>query len=257
MTSVSAWAPPRRAAAEASRLSLVITATASASGGVAEPALQRGGDGPDAQRLGQHQHVAGAGARVGQDRVRMDDAGDRHSKFGLRVLNRVTAKDRHASLLRNRAGAPQDFQQHVLAEVIQREGDQVQRTDRRRAHRVDVRQRVGGSDPPEVEWVIDDRGEEVDRVHQREVLTQPVHAGVVRVPVADEDIRVLLAEGQPGQQRCDRGGGELAAAAGAMGERSQRDDHARMILQASAGPHLHRSRDRCRGRRDLRSGATA
>ena len=62
----------------------------------------------------------------------------------------------------------------------------------------------------------------------RQVVAEPVDAGVVAVPYPT---RTFGSSGVAGarQQRSDRGGGELAAAAGAVGERGQRDSHPPMI----------------------------
>ena len=64
--------------------------------------------------------------------------------------------------------AAQDLAQDVRAQRLERERDEVQRADRRPAHRVDVRQRVRRRDPPERVRVVDDRREEVDGLHDRE-----------------------------------------------------------------------------------------
>ena len=60
------------------------------------------------------------------------------------------------------------------------------------AHGVAIAQRVGGGDRPEIPRVIDDRGEEIDRLHERQLVADLVHAGVVPGLVADEDLRVAL-----------------------------------------------------------------
>ena len=58
------------------------------------------------------------------------------------------------------------------------------------AHRVDVGQRVRRGDPAEVVRVVDDRGEEVDGLHDREVVAHPDDGGVVGRRDADEHARV-------------------------------------------------------------------
>ena len=88
------------------------------------------------------------------------------------------------------------------AEPLEREADEVQRGDRPAAHRVDVGQRVGRGDPAEVVRVVDDRREEVDRLHEREVVAQPVDAGVVGRGRADE---------QSGSSRCAEARGRSAS----------------------------------------------
>ena len=73
-----------------------IAASTSASRRAAE--LERGRDDAGAERLGQEQHVAGAGAGVGPDARRVDLAGDRVAELDLLVLDRVAAEQRDAGL---------------------------------------------------------------------------------------------------------------------------------------------------------------
>ena len=70
--------------------------------------------------------------------------------------------------------------------------DDVQRGERLAAHRVDVRQRVRGGDLPEEVRIVDDRREEVDRLHEREIVGQQEDARVVECLAADEQARIRL-----------------------------------------------------------------
>ena len=86
--------------------------------------------------------------------------------------------------------AGEDLGEHVGTELAERERDEVQRQDRRRPHRVDVGERVGGGDPAEVARVVDDRGEEVDGLDQRQVVAEPIDGRVVGGVEADQQVRV-------------------------------------------------------------------
>ena len=88
------------------------------------------------------------------------------------------------------------------------------------AHRVDVRERVGGGDAPERVRVVDDRREEVDGLHDRDVVAERDDAGVVGGVGGDEHARVRRAR-QAREDRPQVGRGELAAAAGAVREGGQ------------------------------------
>jgi hypothetical protein len=119
----------------------------------------------------------------------------------------------------------QDLAEHVRPERVQRVGHEVQGADRAPAHRVDVRERVGGGDAPKGVRVVDDRREEVRGLDDREVLGELHHPGVVGGVGRHEHARV----GGARERRDDgaQGGGrELAAAAGAVGERGQGGGHA-------------------------------
>ena len=58
--------------------------------------------------------------------------------------------------------------------------------ERRAAHRVNVGERVRRGDPAEVVWVVDDRRKEIDRLQQRETVSQQVDAGIVAAGIAHE-----------------------------------------------------------------------
>ena len=71
--------------------------------------LAGGGDDTGANRLGQHQHVARAGARVGHFRARRNEAGYGEAVLGLLVVHCVASHYQHAGFLGLSAAAPQDF----------------------------------------------------------------------------------------------------------------------------------------------------
>ena len=98
VTSVIPRTPAARAATDASRLSVVITSTAAASGGSSTPRLTRGRDRARAERLGQHERVAGPAAGVGQHLVGSDDPGHGEAVLGLGVVDRMAADNRHPGL---------------------------------------------------------------------------------------------------------------------------------------------------------------
>ena len=64
--------------------------------------------------------------------------GDRQAVLRLGVVDRVAADDRRARRLDHVVAAAQDLPQHLAAERLEREGHEVQRAERRAAHRVDV-----------------------------------------------------------------------------------------------------------------------
>jgi hypothetical protein len=167
-----------------------MTATRARQLGVARPRLIAVATAPAPERLGQHERVAGAAAGVRQHRVGCDDAGDGHAVLGLRVVDRVAADERGAGGRRGVRAAAQDLAQHVRPERLEREGDEVERRHRPAAHRVDVRQRVGRGDAPERVGVVDDRREEVDRLHDRDVLGELHDARIVGRVGGDEHARV-------------------------------------------------------------------
>ena len=219
VTSVQAWtAPPakRSSTPAAARFSVVIDRTAAsmaACGRAAE--LQRGRDDAGANRLGQEQRVAGHGPRIRQHARRMDLAGHRVAELDLRVLDRVSAEQRDAGLGQLVETAGEDPLQDGAVGVFRKRGDR-QRGERPAAHRVDVAQRVGGGNLPVDERIVDDWREEIDRLHERARLVEPVHTCIVRGPIVDQDPVVVL-HGQIAQHLGELTSGELARSTGAGG----------------------------------------
>ena len=144
----------------------------------------------------------GAAAGVGEDRVGVHGAGHREAVLGLGVVDRVPADDARARRGDRVGAAAQDLRQHLGPERLERERDEVERGHRHAAHRVDVRQRVGGRDAPERVRVVDDRGEEVGGLHERQLVAELHDAGVVGGVGRDEHARVAsAAAGRPRSAR--------------------------------------------------------
>ncbi len=66
------------------------------------------------------------------------------------------------------------------------------RHQRAAAHRIDIADRVGGGDAPEVERVVDDRHEEIRGTDDTTAVAQVVYRGIVAGIVADEQARIAL-----------------------------------------------------------------
>src|SRR5262249_39310325 len=59
-------------------------------------------------------------------------------------------------------------------------------------HRIHVAQRVGGGNLTVRERVVDDRREEIHRLHERGATRPPVHTGIVRGPEVDQHPGITL-----------------------------------------------------------------
>src|SRR5205823_5584621 len=64
--------------------------------------------------------------------------------------------------------------------------------ERTPAHSVDIAERVRGGNLTEGEWVVDDGREKINRLHQRRFRPDLIHARVVGVIEADQNLRVML-----------------------------------------------------------------
>jgi hypothetical protein len=102
----------------------------------------------------------------------------------------VPADDEGAGLADLLVAALQDLDEDVRLELALGEADERERGERLPAHGVDVRESVRRRDPAERARVIDDRGEEVDRLDEGAPLVEPIDGGVRRVLDADEEIGV-------------------------------------------------------------------
>jgi hypothetical protein len=167
-----------------------------------------------ANRLGEHEDVAGDGAGVRQDSRRIDLAGDRVPELDLVVLHRVSAKQRHVRLGQRRQSPGEDRLQQRAIRIggKRRNGERRERTA---AHGVHVAEGVGCRDAAVDLRIVDDGGEEIDRLHERPALVEPVHTRIVRGPIVDEDPVVGL-HGQIAQHLGELTSGEFARSTGTM-----------------------------------------
>ena len=108
-------------------------------------------------------------------------------------------------------------------EDLHRERHEREREDRPAAHRIDVGEGVRRGDPSEEPGVVHDGREEVDRLDDGLAAGDPVHRGVVRLGVADEQVRV----GRRGKLREDGREVELRDLARAAGARRERREGTR------------------------------
>ncbi len=199
-----------------------------------EVALRRGRRQARAERLAQHERVSGPPAGVGQHPLGIDDAADGEPVLGLGVVDRVAAANDGTGRGNGLEAAGEDLAEQLGRQLVQGEGDEVDRDERRAAHRVDVGERVGGGDPAEVTRVVDDRGEEVGGVDERLVLVDPEDGRVVGGVGADEQVG-MPGQRQIGEHRGEPVAGDLARAPGAVGERGK----------ARVGERLHRPKIPC------------
>ena len=191
MTSVAAWTaadgpmPTAAAASIALRFSVVIVA-------IARSHQLRAGAAracaavvivADADRLGQHEHVARLGARVREHAVGVHGPDHRHAVLRLGVVDRVAADDQAPRFGGDARATVEHPREQLERQAVTRPGDEVERHQRRAAHRVHVGERVGRGDPPPVERVVDDRREEVGGEHEREVVRSRITAASSDVPV--------------------------------------------------------------------------
>ncbi len=155
------------------------------------------GDHSGPERLGEDQLLAGACGRVGQYPLGIGAADHGQSELQLVVAHRVPAERRRPGFGDRVAGAEQNVGQHTLGYVSVREATQIEREERGPSHRVDVGDRVGGSDPPIAPGVVAHRGDEIGGRHQRRAVEQE-DTGIVAGLGADQD--AIVGGGETAQR---------------------------------------------------------
>src|SRR6476661_4965185 len=99
--------------------------------------------------------------------------------FQLGIDHSVAADDERTRLMNLLLTAGEDFREYLEWQILRRKRDDIERRKRLSSHRVDIRESVRSRDLTEVERVVDDRGEEIHRLHQREIIGQAKDPGVV------------------------------------------------------------------------------
>ncbi len=177
--------------------------------------LDPGGNHSSAERLAEHQAVAGLGARFPVQSVRVGGTEGGEPELGLRIVDRMAARDRYPGLGTDPGGALENGSHDLLRKLAGRNGEDAERKQRSRAHGVQVGERVRRRDRPEVLRVVHQGGEEVDRRHQGDVLGQSIHGRVVPSPEPDQQPRIGPGR-QVLQHRLQVRRTQLAGSAGAV-----------------------------------------
>ena len=178
--------------------------------------LIRRGDDAGAERFGENEHVARVRRAVQTNFIRVGKA--RHGKavFRFGIADGVAAGDDDAGLRRLRIAAAQHLA-HGLVRHLRRYGHDIQRELRLRAHGVNIADGVRRGDLAEHEGIVHDRREEVQRLHEHELVRDLINAGVVARVVADEK-PLVIHRGQTLEKLCERARADLRAAPGAACE---------------------------------------
>ena len=143
-----------------------------------ELALNGRGDDARANRLGQQQRIAHARAAVGEHTVEWHKAAHGQTVLGLVVVDGVAARDGATRLDALVGAARQNLAGNLNAQAA-RNAQQVHGMARPPAHGVDVRQRVGRGDLAKEERVVNHRWEEVNGLHEPQVLPYAEDARIV------------------------------------------------------------------------------
>ena len=183
--------------------------------------LERRRQHADAERLAQHQAIAGLCVAIFLELVGMDQAEGDQAVDRFDDVDRMPASNRGAGFAADAAAAFDNLADDFRWQLVDRHADEGQRQDRLAAHGIDVGQGVGGGDAAEIARIVDHRGEEVGGGDQCLRVVEAVDGGVVRGFDADHQFGRNQAAVDVLQDVVQNGRRDLAAAAAAMGKLGQ------------------------------------
>jgi hypothetical protein len=132
-----------------------------------------------------------------QQRGRIRGACHRHA-VRLGIVDAVPARYMTMRRAAHVQAAAQHFRRQFGRELVAWPAEQVQRNQRLAAHRVDVRQGVGSSDPPERVSVIHHGSEEVGSDYDRHGRADSHHGTVVAMLDSHHQVRARAIGHEPG-----------------------------------------------------------
>src|SRR5689334_21550211 len=108
----------------------------------------------------------------------------------------MAADDRAASLGHFCQSAPKNLLEDLKITLFRKRYDR-ERRDRPPSHRVNIAERIGCGDLAKSKGLIDNRSEEIQRLHQRESTAQAIHPGIIARLKANQDVVVHLPRQAP------------------------------------------------------------
>ena len=102
----------------------------------------------------------------------------------------MTADQRDFVLRQHRKTAAHDLGQDREVDPFFRKAGNCHRRNRGAAHGPHVVDRIERRNASVIERVIHNRREEIERLHQRQIVAQTIHSGVVRFVETDQQIRI-------------------------------------------------------------------
>ena len=141
--------------------------------------FQRGAQNPRSDRLGQNERVTRPRPGVVDDLVRMYVAHDHHAVLGFAVVDRMTTEDKGSGFAGYVDTSLDSATQQLEHRGIAGPRNEVQGEQGPRPHRVDIAERVGGGDGPEIVRIVHNRRKKVHRHHHRPVVSDLKHRCII------------------------------------------------------------------------------
>ena len=102
----------------------------------------------------------------------------------------MTAEHSAAGLVGLRNAAAQNRRDDICRDFCVRHSDDVERAQRLSAHGEHIREGVGGGDFAVLKWIVDNRCEEIDGLHERATRIETENAGVIGGGGTDEHVAI-------------------------------------------------------------------
>ena len=144
---------------------------------------------PDPKRLCQNQVISRSGAAVCQNPVRMHKSGHGQAVKRLRSVDRMSAGNDRSRLIGFLITATKNLLYGMGVHLL-RNAHQIKRQLRLPSHGIDVAQRIGCRNLAVHKRIIHDRRKKVRRLHQGQLIVQPVDAGVVALVKTHDQVRI-------------------------------------------------------------------
>ena len=153
------------------------------------------------QRFREEENVPRARTGLRPDPLRMHQAHDREAVLRLAVANGVTSREDRTGRTHPLLGTSEHLPEHLDGKLLGKRGNR-ERQQRSAAHREDVVERVRRGNGTEGPRIVDEWREEVDREHDRTLVVEPVHRGVVGGIEPDEQV-LRIGRNEPREQRLE------------------------------------------------------
>jgi hypothetical protein len=157
-----------------------------------EVGLHGGRENSGADRLGQDECISSLHARIGQYPPGMNEPRHGKTELDFRIFNAVSSHKNGAGFMNLLQASPENLLQNVLVHGLDGKTHHVHGRNRPSSHGVDVAQRIGRRNAPEIVWIIDDGRDEVESLHQGQIVGQTINPRVVGSLPTHQEVGVAL-----------------------------------------------------------------
>src|SRR5205823_13018272 len=145
----------------------------------AKAAFERVGGDAGAERFCQDKQITGPRICVCHHVSKVNNPSDSETVDWLRIANGMSADDCAASFSRFLITAPQNRRNCLRRNQTSRKSRDIQSREWPPSHGKNIGERISGRDLTINKWIVHNRCEEVDGLHERTMSIQTINAGIV------------------------------------------------------------------------------